>query len=156
VVPADYQPAIEDALRAKASGVGDWGDPLIDTEIKVVGGTYDPEVSNEAAFCAAASFALEKALEDAGLSSLEPVMTLTVESPEDMLGNVQQDLQMRRAQILSMSPVKDRLRIVAAVPMAETFGYSSDIRSRTGGQADFTLEPREYAEVPEGKRPKLF
>ena len=155
-VPADYQPAIEDALRGKASGVGDWGDPLIDTEIKVVGGTFDPELSNETAFCAAASFALEQALEDAGLVSLEPVMTLVVETPEDLLGNVQQDLQMRRAQILSMNPVKDRLRIVAAVPMAETFGYSSDIRSRTGGQADFTLEPREYAVVPEGKRPKLF
>ncbi|MCA8921289.1 MAG: elongation factor G, partial [Planctomycetes bacterium] len=156
LVPADYQLAIEDALRAKASGVGDWGDPLIDVQIKVVGGKYEPELSNEAAFCAAASFALEKALEDAGLISLEPVMTLTVETPEDMLGNVQQDLQMRRAQILSMSPVKDRLRVVAAVPMAETFGYSSDIRSRTGGQADFTLEPREYEVVPEGKRPKLF
>ena len=155
-VPEEFHKAIEDALRAKASGLGEWGDPLIDARIRVTGGTFDPQDSSEPAYAAAASRALEDAAERAGLVSLEPVMTLSVDVTEDLFGTIIQDMQGRRAEILATTVVKDLRRITAAVPLAEMFGYASDIRSRTQGRASFTLEPRSYAVVPEGKRPKLF
>jgi len=156
VIPEPFHDAIEEGVRSKATAVGEWGDQLIDVKVRVVGGRCDPDESNEAAFAAAGSRALEAALEEAGLATLEPVMTLTVDAPEEFVGNVQQDLQMRRAEILRSDVVRDRRRIVAAVPLAEVFGYANDVRSKTQGRADFTLEPRDYAVMPEGMRPSLF
>jgi elongation factor G len=155
-IPDQFHEAIEDAIRSKATALGDWSDPLIDAKVRVTGGRYDPDASADAGYAAAASRAVEQACEAAGLTSLEPVMTLTVEAPEDFFGNVIQDLNGRRAEVKSTTPVKDRQRVIAAVPLAEVFGYASDIRSKTQGRADFTLEPRDYAPVPEGKRPKLW
>ena len=156
LIPEQYHGAIEEGIKSKAMGVGDWGDPLIDVVVRVVGGRWDPETAHESAYTAAASRALEQACEQAGLVSLEPVMTLTVEAPEEFYGTVIQDLQGRRADIVSTSVVRDRHKIVAAVPMAEVFGYSNDVRGKTQGRAEFSLEARDYAPVPEGKRPKLF
>jgi elongation factor G len=156
VIPDEFRPAVEDAIRSKASGIGDYGDPLIDVAVRVTGGSFHPTDSVEAAYAQAASRALDQAAEDAGLVSLEPVMTLQVEVPEDLFGTVLQDVQSRRGEILESTAVRDTRRIAAAVPLAEMFGYASDIRSKTQGRADFTLEPRTYAIVPEGKRPKLF
>ena len=155
-VPEAMHEAVEEALRSRATSVGDWGDPLIDAEVRVVGGEWVEDESNEAAFSAAASRALESALEKAGLVSLEPVMTLVVETPEDSFGAVIQDLQARRAEVVSTTMVRDRHRIVAAVPLAKVFGYAGDVRSKTQGRADFAMEPRDYAQVPDGERPKLF
>ncbi len=155
-IPDELRLPIEDAIRSKASGIGDYGDPLIDVVVRVTGGSFHPTDSVEAAYSMAASRALDQAAEDAGLLSLEPVMTLTVQVPEDLFGTVLQDVQGRRGEILESTAVRDLRRIVASVPLAEMFGYASDIRSKTQGRADFTLEPRTYAIVPEGKRPKLF
>ncbi|MBX3465575.1 MAG: elongation factor G [Planctomycetes bacterium] len=156
VLPDEFRPGVEDAIRSKASGIGDYGDPLIDVAVRVTGGSFHPTDSVDSAYAMAASRALDAAAEDAGLVSLEPVMTLQVEVPEDLFGTVLQDVQARRGEILESTAVRDLRRIVAAVPLAEMFGYASDIRSKTQGRADFTLEPRTYAIVPEGKRPKLF
>lgn len=155
-IPDQFHEAIEDAIRSKSTAMGDWSDPLIDAVVRVTNGRYDPEASAEAGYAAAASRAMDKAVADAGLISLEPVMTLTVEAPEEFLGNVMQDLNGRRAQVLNTTQVKDRQRVLAAVPLAEVFGYAGDIRSKTQGRADFALEPRDYEPVPEGKRPKLW
>ncbi|RMG07273.1 MAG: elongation factor G [Planctomycetota bacterium] len=155
-IPPEFHGAIEDAIRSRAYSVGDWGDPLIDTKVTVTGGAHDPQERDEGAFAAAASRALEEALAAAGLASLEPIMTLTVDVPEEFYGNIVQDLQGRRARVLSDTVIKDSRRIVAAVPLAEMFGYASDVRSKSQGRATPSLEPRDYAEVPEGKRPKLW
>ena len=156
VLPEQYHPAVLDGIKSKAMAVGDWSDPLIDVRVRVVGARWDPETAHESAYTAAASRALEQACEDAGLVSLEPVMTLAVEAPDEFFGTVIQDLQSRRADVLSTTQVRDRHRIVAAVPLKEVFGYAGEIRGKTQGRAEFSLEPRDYAPVPEGKRPKLF
>ena len=155
-IPDELRLPIEEAIRSKASGIGDYGDPLIDVAVRVTGGSFHPTDSVEAAYAQAASRALDQAAEDAGLVSLEPVMTLQIAVPEDLFGTVLQDVQSRRGEILESTAARDLRRIVSAVPLAEMFGYASDIRSKTQGRADFTLEPRTYAIVPEGKRPKLF
>ena len=155
-IPAVFHPAIEEGIRTRCYSVGDWGDPLIDVEVRVTGGEANPTDSTEGAFAAAASRALEDALEQAGLVSLEPIMTLTVDVPEEFYGNIVQDLQGRRAEILSTTVIRNVRRLIAAVPLAEMFGYASDVRSKSQGHATPSLEPRDYAEVPEGKRPKMF
>src|SRR5690606_10185277 len=136
--------------------VGDYGDPLIDCAVLVTGGEYEPADATEGAFASAASKALDEAIERAGLVYLEPIMTLTVDVPEEFYGTIVQDLNGRRATILSTNLLRDTRRVVAAVPLAEMFGYVSDIRSKTQGRATPSLEPRDYAEVPEGQRPSLF
>ncbi|HBP23277.1 MAG TPA: elongation factor G [Planctomycetes bacterium] len=155
-LPEEFEAAIEEGIKTRAFSVGDYGDPLIDVVVTILGGDYSEEDSTEGAFAAAASRALDDALEAAGLASLEPIMTLTVDVPEEFYGNIMQDLQARRAEVLDTLVVKDQRRITAAVPLAEMFGYASDIRSKSQGRAVPSLEPRDYAEVPEGKRPKLF
>jgi len=155
-IKPEYHQAIEEGIKSKAYGVGDWGDPLIDVVVRVTGGATHPTDSSEGAFAAAASRALDQALENGGLVSLEPIMTLTVDVPEEFYGNIMQDLQGRRAEVLSTTVIRDSRRLVAAVPLAEMFGYAGDIRSKSQGRATPSLEPRDYSEVPEGKRPKLF
>jgi elongation factor G len=155
-IPEEFHEVVEEAVRGRAMSVGDWGDPMIDVKVVVNRGAFDREEKDEGAFAAAASRALEEALENAGLASLEPIMTLTVDVPEEFYGNIIQDLQGRRAEVLSTDVIKDMRRIVAAVPLAEMFGYASDVRSKSQGRATPSLEPRDYAEVPEGKRPSLF
>ncbi len=155
-IPTQFHQAIEDAIKTKAYSVGDYGDPLIDCAVLVTGGEYEPTDATEGAFASAASKALDEAIERAGLVYLEPIMTLTVDVPEEFYGAIVQDLNGRRATILSTNLLRDTRRVVAAVPLAEMFGYVSDIRSKTQGRATPSLEPRDYAEVPEGKRPSLF
>ncbi|MGE0707220.1 MAG: elongation factor G [Planctomycetota bacterium] len=156
LVPERFHASVEDGVKTKAYSVGDWGDPLIDVLVRVVGGSFHDEESTEGAFVAAAGRALEDALEKGGIAFLEPIMTLTVDVPEEFYGNIIQDLQGRRGTVLSTSVMRSTHRIVAAVPLAELFGYVSDARSKSQGRAVPTLEPRDYAEVPAGKRPKLF
>lgn len=157
LVPEQFHPAIEDSIRTKVSSIGDWGDPLIDAVVRVTGGSTHPVDGHESAYSQAASRAIEEACDKAGLQSLEPVMTVVIEVPEELFGTISTDLNGRRAEIIDRSdPVRGALKITAAVPLAEMFGYANDIRSRTQGRASFTMEPRAYALVPEGKRPKLF
>jgi elongation factor G len=154
--PAEFLEPIQDGIRTKGFSVGDYGDPLIDVLVRVTGGKVHEEDSTEGAFVAAAGRAVDAALERAGLAFLEPIMTLTVDVPEEFYGNIIQDLQSRRADVLETAVIRSTRRIVAAVPLAEMFGYASDIRSKSQGRAVPTLEPRDYAEVPEGRRPKLW
>jgi elongation factor G len=157
LVPEQFHAAIEDSIKTKVSSIGDWGDPLIDAVVRVTGGSTHPVDGHESAFSQAASRAIEDACDKAGLQSLEPVMTVVIEVPEELFGTISTDLSGRRAEIIDRSdPVRGALKITAAVPLAEMFGYANDIRSRTQGRASFTMEPRAYALVPEGKRPKLF
>lgn len=156
VIPEQFHAAIEDGIKTKCYSVGDYGDPLIDVTVRVIGGEFDEDDSTEAAYTAAAGRAIDDGLERAGISFLEPIMTLTVDVPEEFFGNIMQDLQSRRATVEQSIVIRDMRRVVAAVPLAEMFGYASDIRSKSQGRATPVLEPREYAEMSADKRPKLF
>src|SRR5262249_31952170 len=149
-IPKQFHAAIESGIRTSASAGGEWGYPLIDLAVSVVGGSFHPTDSTEGAFEAAASMAFRDASEKGVMILLEPIMEVEDEVPEAFVNNILKDLQRRDAEITDQEPGKGDLRIVRArVPLARMVGYSTDVRSLSQGRATFTMEPFAYAEVPE-------
>lgn len=156
-VPRRFWPAIEDGLKGAASGSYNWGYPLIQNYVKVSDGNMDPINSTPEAFAMAASLAFEKAVEAAGVDLLEPIMALEVLSPDERLGDVINDLNRRGAEIASTLPGKSGMSVIKGkAPLAEMFGYADKIRSLTNGRGSVSMEPLDYAVVPESRRPELF
>lgn len=147
-IPAGFIPPIEKgAKEAMENGVLA-GFPIVDTKVVVFDGSYHDVDSSEIAFKIAGSQALQKAVKNAGLTLLEPIMKVEVTTPEDFMGAVIGDLSSRRAQILG-SEVRGNARIVIAlVPLAEISGYSTTLRSLSQGRASYYMEPSHYQEVP--------
>jgi elongation factor G len=125
------------------------GYPVKDVRVRVYDGSYHTVDSSEMAFKIAGSLAMKEALSQAGPVLLEPIMTVTVNAPEDAVGDVIGDLNSRRGRPLGMEPVGAGMtEIKAEVPMAEMLSYAPDLRAITGGQGEFTMEFLRYEEVP--------
>jgi len=147
---------IESALYDEARSGGTLGYPLIDVKITVLDGVTHDTDSNEPAFSAAATDALRKAIHEAGMVLLEPIMKLEVVVPDDYFGDVIADLNARRAEITATHP-RGRLRVLEAhVPLERMFGYASSVRSLSQGRASYTLEPFAYAPAPEERVRELL
>ena len=148
VIPRHLIPFIEEGAReAMSSGVLA-GYPLVDLKASLVGGSYDEETASEMAFKVAASIALREGVQKAGPVLLEPVMRTEVVVPEEFIGEVVGDLNARRAQIERLEPRPVNVQVVTAfVPLAEMFGYATDLRSMTQGRGTFTMEFARYAQV---------
>ena len=126
------------------------GYPLVDLEVSLVDGSYHPQDSSEEAFRAAAAIAMREAVTQAAPTLMEPVMDLEVLAPEEFVGEVIGDLNARRANIESMQVRAEGFQAVRSwVPLAEMFGYATDLRSLTQGRGTFTMEFDHYAELPE-------
>jgi elongation factor G len=149
VVPSGFIPAVEKGvLDAMGSGVVA-GYPVKDVRVRLYDGSYHTVDSSEMAFRLAGSQAMKQALEQAGPVLLEPIMLVTVNVPEDAVGDVIGDLNSRRGRPLGMEPVGAGMtEVKAEVPMAEMLSYAPDLRSITGGQGEFTMEFLRYEEVP--------
>jgi elongation factor G len=149
MVPREYVPAVERAVRdALGNGVLA-GYPVVGIKVTLIGGSFHSVDSSELAFEQAAAIAVEKALKDAGPVLLEPIMRLQVVVPEPSFGAVQGGLLGKRG-LITDCRVRGNMRIIdAKVPLAEMFGYSSEIRSATGGRGTFTMEPLSYEKTPE-------
>lgn len=148
VVPREYiGPAEQGIKEACESGVLA-GYPLIDVRATLVDGSYHDVDSSEMAFKIAGSMALKEAVRRASPAILEPSMKVEVEVPGDFLGDVIGDLNSRRGQIESMDPGDPIAKVTAKVPLAEMFGYATDIRSKTQGRGTFSMEFYQYDEVP--------
>jgi len=149
VVPREYIPAVQrGAKQAFGSGVLA-GYPVVGVKVTLIGGSFHSVDSTELAFEQAAAIAVEKALKEAGPVLLEPVMRLQVEVPEAAFGAIQSNLLGKRG-LITDCRVHGNMRIIdAKVPLAEMFGYSSEIRSLTAGRGTFTMEPLSYERVPE-------
>jgi elongation factor G len=147
-VPREYIPAVEKGMReALDSGILA-GYPLVDLRARLIDGSSHNVDSNEMAFKIAGSMAIQQAAKTAGIKLLEPVMELEVVTPEDYMGDVIGDLSSRRGKVESMDS-RGAARVVAAlVPLAEMFGYATDLRSRTQGRANYTMQFHSYQEVP--------
>ena len=147
-VPREYIPAVEKGMReALDSGILA-GYPLVDIRARLIDGSSHNVDSNEMAFRIAGSMAIQQAAKSAGIKILEPVMELEVVTPEDYMGDVIGDLSARRGKIESMD-VRGPARVVnALVPLAEMFGYATDLRSRTQGRANYSMQFHSYQEVP--------
>jgi elongation factor G len=148
-VPKEYIPAVERGVRdALSSGVLA-GFPVVGVKVTLIDGSFHSVDSSDIAFEQAATIAVEKASQEAGPVLLEPVMQLQVIVPEANFGAVQGDLLGKRG-LITNCRVHGNMRVIdAKVPLAEMFGYSSEIRSATAGRGTFTMEPLSYEKVPE-------
>ncbi|HIK07775.1 MAG TPA: elongation factor G [Trichormus sp. M33_DOE_039] len=148
VVPKEYiNPAEQGMKECCESGVLA-GYPLIDVKATLVDGSYHDVDSSEMAFKIAGSMAMKEAVTKASPVLLEPMMKVEVEVPENFLGDVMGDLNSRRGQIEGMGSEQGLAKVTAKVPLAEMFGYATDIRSKTQGRGIFSMEFSHYEEVP--------
>ncbi|MCJ7675165.1 MAG: EF-Tu/IF-2/RF-3 family GTPase, partial [Sedimentisphaerales bacterium] len=148
VVPRQYVPAVERGARqALGSGVLA-GYPVVGAKVTLIGGSFHSVDSSDLAFEQAAAIAVEKSLKLAGPVLLEPIMRLQVEVPEPAFGAVQGSILAKRGLITDCRVHGNMQVIDAKVPLVEMFGYSSEIRSLTGGRGTFTMEPLSYEKVP--------
>ncbi|MBD1869700.1 elongation factor G [Oculatella sp. FACHB-28] len=147
-VPKEYiGPAEQGMKEACESGILA-GYPVIDLRATLVDGSYHEVDSSEMAFKIAGSMAIKEAVMKASPVLLEPMMKVEVEVPEDFLGDVMGDLNSRRGQIEGMGSEEGIAKVTAKVPLAEMFGYATDIRSKTQGRGIFSMEFSHYDEVP--------
>lgn len=147
-IPKEYiSPAEQGMKEACESGIIA-GYPVIDLKVTLVDGSYHDVDSSEMAFKIAGSMAIKEAVMQASPVLLEPIMKVEVEVPEDFLGDVMGDLNSRRGQIEGMGTEVDVAKVTAHVPLAEMFGYATDIRSKTQGRGIFSMEFSHYGEVP--------
>jgi len=149
VVPREYIPAVDKGIRdAMQSGVVA-GYPMIDIKATLYYGSYHDVDSSEHAFKAAGSMAFREGAKNAKPVLLEPMMAVEVVSPEEYMGSVNGDLSSRRGLIHQMDDTPSGKVVKAEVPLSEMFGYSTSLRSATQGRANYTMEFKKYAPVPE-------
>ena len=148
VIPREYIPAIEKGVKEAITGGVLAGYPIVDVKVALFYGSYHEVDSSEVAFKMAAIFAFKEACQKAGAVLLEPVMKVEVTTPEDYMGNIMGDLNSKRGQIEEMSDRTNIKVIKAKVPLAEMFGYSTNLRSMSQGRANYVMEFSHYAEVP--------
>ncbi len=149
VIPKEYiGPVNQGITEALTSGVLA-GYPVVDVRVRLTFGSYHDVDSSEMAFKIAGSIAVKKAARLASPVLLEPVMSVEVVTPEDYMGDVIGDLSSRRGRVEGMEQKGNSQAIKALVPLADMFGYATDLRSRTQGRATYTMQFHSYAEVPE-------
>jgi len=147
-IPKEFIPAIDAGIRdAMNSGVLA-GYPVVDVKVTVFDGSYHEVDSSEMAFKIAASMAFKEGMKKADPVLLEPIMRVDVQTPDEYLGDVIGDLNSRRGRIESLEARAGGQNVRAYVPLAEMFGYATDLRSKTQGRATYTMTPSHYAEVP--------
>jgi elongation factor G len=148
VVPKEYIPAVDKGIQeAMTSGVLA-GYPVVDIKVELVDGSYHEVDSSEMAFKVAGSMAIKEALKKASPVLLEPIMAVEVSTPEEFMGDVMGDLSSRRGHIEGMERRGNAQVVRARVPLANMFGYATDLRSRTQGRASYTMQFKAYEPVP--------
>jgi elongation factor G len=147
-IPREYIPSVDAGCQEAAEFGVLAGYPMVDLKVTLTDGAYHEVDSSELAFKIAGSMAFKKAAAQAGPVLLEPVMAVEVRTPEDYMGEVIGDLNSRRGQIQAMEERSGIRAVKALVPLSEMFGYVGDLRSRTQGRADYSMQFDSYAEVP--------
>jgi elongation factor G len=148
VIPGGFIPAVEKGVSEAMEHGTIAGYPVKDVEVRLYDGQHHSVDSSEMAFKIAGSMAFKQAMAEADPVLLEPIVKLTVSCPEDVVGDVIGDLNSRRGRPLGMEPKGSMTEVKAEVPMAEVLDYAPDLRSISGGRADFTMEFERYEEIP--------
>ena len=155
-VPKEYIPSVIAGVTGAAASGRLSGYPVIDVKVSLVDGSSHPVDSSDIAFQQAGSIAFNEAYKGAGAVLLEPIMRLQVVTPEQYYGVVQGDLTRKRA-VINHTEQRGTVRVIdALVPLAEMFGYSSDLRSSTQGRASYSMEPHRYCQMPEQVAQKVL
>jgi elongation factor G len=148
VIPREYIPAVDKGIQeALTTGVLA-GYPVVDIKVQLVDGSYHDVDSSEMAFKIAGSMGIKDALRKSGPVLLEPVMAVEIDTPEEFMGDVMGDLSSRRGHIEGMEPRGHSQVVRGKVPLANMFGYATDLRSRTQGRAAYTMQFKAYEPVP--------
>jgi elongation factor G len=156
VIPNEYIPAVDAGIQgAMQSGVLA-GYPVVDIKVTLYDGSYHEVDSSELAFKIAGSMAFKEGMRKSDPVLQEPIMKVVVTVPEEYMGDVIGDLNSRRGQIQGMESRPGSQQITAHVPLAEMFGYATDMRSKTQGRGQYTMEPDSYIEVPKSITEKIM
>ena len=155
-VPKEYIPAIDAGIQGAMLSGTVAGYPVVDVKVTLYDGSYHEVDSSEMAFKIAGSMAFKEACRKADPTLLEPIMKVSVIVPEEYMGDVIGDISARRGQIQGYEMRAGAQQIDAFVPLAEMFGYATDLRSRTQGRGQYTMEPSHYIELPKGLQEKLI
>ena len=147
-IPKEYLPAITSGIEDATTNGQVAGFPVVDLKVNVCGGSFHEVDSNDNAFKIAAIFAMKEAFKAAGAILLEPVMNVEIATPDEFQGDIMGDLNRRRGQIQEIETKGPIANVSAIVPLAEMFGYSTDVRTLSSGRASYTMEPSSFEEVP--------
>ena len=155
-IPKEYIPAIDAGIQGAMLSGTVAGYPVVDVKVTLYDGSYHEVDSSEMAFKIAGSMAFKEAMRKADPTLLEPIMKVSVIVPEEYMGDVIGDISARRGQIQGYEMRAGAQQIDAFVPLAEMFGYATDLRSRTQGRGQYSMEPSHYIELPKGLQEKLI
>ncbi len=147
-IPKEYIPAVDKGIQEAITTGVLAGYPVVDIKVQLVDGSYHDVDSSEMAFKIAGSMGIKEALRKSSPVILEPVMAVEVDTPEDFMGDVMGDLSSRRGHIEGMEPRGNAQLVRGKVPLANMFGYATDLRSRTQGRAAYTMQFKAYEPVP--------
>ena len=154
-VPKEYIPAVDAGIQGAMNAGVVAGFPVVDVKVTLYDGSYHEVDSSEMAFKIAGSMAFKEACRKADPTLLEPIMKVSVIVPDEYMGDVIGDLNSRRGQIIQLEARPGAQQSDAYVPLAEMFGYATDLRSRTQGRGQYTMEPSHYVEIPKNIRDKI-
>ena len=155
-IPKEYIPAVDAGIQGAMQAGILAGYPVVDVKVELYDGSYHDVDSSEMAFKIAGSMAFKEAMRKGAPVILEPIMKVTVIVPEEYMGDVIGDLNSRRGQVQGMEARAGAQQINAFVPLSDMFGYSNDLRSKTQGRGQYTMEPSHYMEVPKSISEKIM
>ncbi|MGO5022710.1 elongation factor G [Lawsonibacter sp. LCP25S3_G6] len=156
VIPKEYIPAVDAGIQGAMQAGVLAGYPVVDVKVHLTFGSYHEVDSSEMAFKIAGSMAFKEACRKATPILLEPIMKVSVIAPDEYLGNVIGDLNSRRGQIQGQESRPGATQIDALVPLANMFGYATDLRSSTQGRGQYSMEPHSYVEIPKSIAEKII
>ncbi len=155
-IPKEYIPAVDKGIQGAMKAGVLAGYQVVDVKVTLYDGSYHEVDSSEMAFSIAGSMAFKEAMKKADPCILEPIMKVSAIVPDDYMGTVIGDLNARRGQILGQETNNGTAQVDALVPLSEMFGYSNDLRSKTQGRGQYTMEPHSYIEVPRSIAEKIM
>ena len=155
-IPKEYIPAVDAGIQGAMQAGVLAGYNVVDVKVTLYDGSYHEVDSSEMAFKIAGSMAFKEGMKKADPVLLEPIMKVVVVVPEEYMGDVIGDLNSRRGQIQGMDALTGSQQITAFVPLSEMFGYATDLRSKTQGRGQYSMEPSHYTEVPKSVQEKII
>ncbi len=155
-IPKEYIPAVDQGIQGAMQAGVLAGYQVVDVKVTLYDGSYHEVDSSEMAFKIAGSMAFKEAMQKAKPTLLEPIMKVVVTVPEEYMGDVIGDLNSRRGQIQGMDTRNGTSQINSFVPLSEMFGYATDLRSKTQGRGNYSMEPSHYVEIPKSIQEKII
>ena len=155
-IPKEYIPAVDNGIQGAMKAGVLAGYPVVDVKVTLWDGSYHEVDSSEMAFSIAGSMAFKEAMKKCDPVIMEPIMKVDVVVPDEYMGNVIGDLNSRRGQINNQESEDGTARVTAMVPLSEMFGYATDLRSKTQGRGQYSMEPSDYQQVPKSVADKIM